>query len=125
MREVWATLMADASQLVSQATAGALGSMERTEDGQFSYQEGEHSYAVSEASGAQQAIMGLAVQTALAKVLPPVFDVLLVDEPSADMDDEHSMTLSMLLPSRAAQVICVSHARMDSSTCANVIDLGA
>lgn len=124
MREVWAALMADASQLVSQATAGALGSMERTEDGQFSYQEGEHSYAVSEASGAQQAIMGLAVQTALAKVLPPVFDVLLVDEPSADMDDEHSMTLSMLLPSRAAQVICVSHARMDSSTCANVIDLG-
>lgn len=124
MREVWNVLMADASQLVLAASSGSIEGLERTEDGQFSYTEDSSSYNVSEASGAQAAIMGLAVQTALARALPPVLDILLVDEPTADMDDEHSMTFSLLLPSRAAQVICVSHSRMDSSTCNNVIDLG-
>jgi DNA repair exonuclease SbcCD ATPase subunit len=124
MREVWNVLMADASQLVLAASSGSIEGLERTEDGQFSYTEDSNAYNVSEASGAQAAIMGLAVQTALARALPPVLDILLVDEPTADMDDEHSMTFSLLLPSRAAQVICVSHSRMDSSTCNNVIDLG-
>lgn len=124
MREVWASLMADASQLVSSATAGDIDSIQRTEEGKFSYVEDGQEFLVSEASGAQSAIMGLAVQTALARALPPVLDVLLVDEPTADMDDEKSLAFSMLLPTRAAQVICISHARMDSSTCQNIIDLG-
>lgn len=125
MRDVWNVLMADATSLVIGASSGAIEGLERTEDGQFSYTEDGNTYNVSEASGAQAAIMGLAVQTALARALPPVLDVLLIDEPTADMDEEHSMTFSLLLPSRAAQVICVSHSRMDSSTCTNVIDLSA
>jgi DNA repair exonuclease SbcCD ATPase subunit len=124
MREVWASLMADATQLVMACTEGDIEALERTEDGKFAYTEDGQQYNVSEASGAQAAIMGLAVQTALARALPPVLDVLLVDEPTADMDDERSMVFSMLLPTRAAQVICISHARMDSSTCQNIIDLG-
>ncbi len=124
MREVWASLMADATQLVLACTEGDIEALERTEDGKFAYTEDGQQYNVSEASGAQAAIMGLAVQTALARALPPVLDVLLVDEPTADMDDERSMVFSMLLPTRAAQVICISHARMDSSTCQNIIDLG-
>lgn len=124
MREVWASLMADATQLVTACTEGDIEALERTEDGKFAYTEDGQQYNVSEASGAQAAIMGLAVQTALARALPPVLDVLLVDEPTADMDDERSMVFSMLLPTRAAQVICISHARMDSSTCQNIIDLG-
>lgn len=123
MREVWAALMADATQLVSAATSGDISSLERTEDGKFAYTEEGQSFNVSEASGAQAAIMGLAVQTALARALPPVLDVLLVDEPTADMDDERSLAFAMLLPTRAAQVICISHSRMDSSMCTNVIDL--
>lgn len=124
MREVWASLMADATQLVTACTEGDIEALERTEDGKFAYTEDGQQYNVSEASGAQAAIMGLAVQTALARALPPVLDVLLVDEPTADMDDERSMVFSMLLPTRATQVICISHARMDSSTCQNIIDLG-
>lgn len=124
MREVWACLMADASQLVSSSTGGDIESIQRTEDGKFSYIEDGQEFLVSEASGAQGAIMGLAVQTALARALPPVLDILLVDEPTADMDDEKSLAFSMLLPTRAGQVICISHSRMDSSMCNNIIDLG-
>lgn len=123
MADVWETLMATASQFANQCTSGDIDSMARTEDGTFTYTEGGVELAISEASGAQLSIMGLAMQVALAASVQSSMDILIVDEPNADMDTEHSLATNMLLSAAVGQVICVSHAHMDSSVCQNVIEL--
>ena len=78
---------------------------------------------MKDASGAQEAIMGLSVQMALAQAAQCPLDILLVDEPTADMDAEHSMAVSALLSTKGSQIIAVSHREMDASLCNNVINL--
>ncbi len=123
MADVWSVLMAEASQFASQCTSGAIECVSRTVDGDFTYTENGQEFPISEASGAQLSIMGLAMQVALSSAVQPPLDVLIVDEPNADMDPEHSMAANMLLSAAVGQVICVSHAAMDSSICQNVIEL--
>jgi DNA repair exonuclease SbcCD ATPase subunit len=123
MADIWTVLMAQASQFVRQCTSDAIESIARTDDGDFVYTENERTLAISEASGAQLSIMGLAMQLALSSAVQPPLDVLLVDEPNADMDPEHSMAVNLLLSATVGQVICVSHSHMDSSVCENVIEL--
>lgn len=123
MADIWTVLMAQASQFVQQCTSGAIESIARTDDGDFVYTEDGCTLAISEASGAQASIMGLAMQLALSAAVQPPLDVLLVDEPNADMDPEHSMAVNLLLSATVGQVICVSHSHMDSSVCENVIEL--
>lgn len=123
MADVWTVLMAQASQFVQQCTSGAIEAVSRTDDGGFTYTEDSKTLPVSEASGAQLSIMGLAIQLALSSAVQPPLDVLLVDEPNADMDPEHSMAVNLLLAATVGQVICVSHSHMDSAVCENVIEL--
>lgn len=123
MADVWSVLMAEASQFASQCTSGAIECVSRTVEGDFTYTENGNEFPISEASGAQLSIMGLAMQVALSSAVQPPLDVLIVDEPNADMDPEHSMAANMLLSAAVGQVICVSHAAMDSSICQNVIEL--
>jgi exonuclease SbcC len=123
IRDVWASLMMVASDFASKATGGAIESISRSDDGKFLYTEAGCEMDVAEASGAQSSIMGLAVQTAIAASLPCPLDVCLVDEPTADMDAEHSMATAMMLSAQGGQVVCVSHSQMDNSVCSNVIYL--
>ena len=96
----------------------------READGPFSYPEGGHTFSVKGcASGAQKSIMGLGVQFALAEMLPTSMQTVLLDEPSADMDAEHSAALAALLRSTGKQVILVSHREMDAAVADHVIAL--
>ena len=51
-------------------------------------------------------------------------DVLLIDEPTADMSPENSMATSAMLASLGKQIITISHSPYDSSVCSNQIVLG-
>ena len=120
---VWGKFMGVASTFVSSCTGGALEEVRRTEDGAFTFVESGKEMSVKDASGAQASIMGLGVQIALADSTNTPLNVILVDEPTADMDPEHSMATAAMLASCAEQVIAVSHSQMDSSVCSNVISL--
>ncbi len=120
---VWDQFMAVASNFASACTGGAVEEIKRLPEGGFSYVEGGQEMAVKDASGAQGSIMGLAVQIALAESTSSPFRVVLADEPTADMDPEHSMATAAMLAAGSSQVIVVSHSQMDSSVCENVISL--
>lgn len=121
--ETWDYFMATASQFARSCTGGTIEGLARTEAGKFVFKENEYDMDLTEASGAQSAILGLGIQVALSAASQSGLDVLLVDEPTADMDAEHSMSTMALLASGRKQVIAISHQNMDSSLCTNVINL--
>lgn len=124
MGELWDGIMAYAQNFASACTGGAIEDVKREADGSFSYTEGGHTFSVKGcASGAQKSIMGLGVQFALAEMLPTSMQTVLLDEPSADMDAEHSAALAALLRSTGKQVILVSHREMDAAVADHVIAL--
>jgi len=119
----WDFFMASASQFVSNCTDGAISEVVRTEDGKFEFVEDGHRMAIKEASGAQSAILGLGVKMALSRSIECPLDIVLVDEPTADMDAEHSIATLAILASEGAQVIGISHQDMDKSLCNHTISL--
>lgn len=123
LANAWELIMGRASSFADAVTNGAISGLLRTEDGQFKFMEGEEEAGVDEASGAQAAILGLGVQIALAETLPTHLDLLLVDEPTADMDAEHSAAAVLALSTCAKQVVAISHHRMDESLCNQATEL--
>ena len=123
MGDVWAQFMANASQFASACTDGVIESVTRSDEGEFGYVEAGYEMTVKEASGAQRSIMGLAVQIALSEAADCPLDIIMIDEPAADMDPEHSMATAMMLASKGKQVIMISHSQMDNSVCENIISL--
>lgn len=121
--QVWEYFLSTASRFVSDCTAGAISEIRRGEDGRFTYVEGGYEMGIKDASGAQEALLGMGVQVALAGAAACPLDVLLVDEPTADMDAEHSMATFAMLSSTGRQVVAISHREMDTSLCRQMIAL--
>lgn len=119
----WDRFSAVASQFCSACTEGAIEAISRDADGDFSYVEDGKRRSIEDASGAQKAVMGLAVQFALATSAPCPLDIIIVDEPTADMDPERSLATTMMLSTAGSQVIMISHSQMDNSVCENTIAL--
>lgn len=122
--KVWDFFLGSASTFVSNCTNGMITEIQRTDNGQFQFVEDDQVMGIKDASGAQEAIMGLAVQMALAEASQCPLDVLLVDEPTADMDADHSMAVVGMLSTKGRQVIAISHREMDASLCKKVVLLG-
>ena len=119
----WARFSAVASQFCSACTDGVIEGVSRDAEGDFSYIEDGRRRSIEDASGAQKAVMGLAVQFALATSAPCPLDIIIVDEPTADMDPERSLATTMMLSTAGQQVIVISHSQMDNSICENTIAL--
>lgn len=122
-RQVWDVFMASASMFASQVTGGRIESIARGEDGAFTFMEDGFEMTLDEGSGAQLAIIGIAVQLALAEAAQCPLNILLMDEPTADMDAEHALAFSTLLAGSGKQVVMVTHREMDSSVFDNTISL--
>jgi DNA repair exonuclease SbcCD ATPase subunit len=123
MSTVWAGIMSQASSFTAACTGGDVTRVDRDEKGNFTYEEGGHVLPVQAASGAQRSIMGLGVQLALATMLPCPLATILLDEPSADADDEVSLALTSMLTTVSDQLIIVSHRAFDNAVAENVISL--
>lgn len=123
MAKVWELFMARASQTCSACTGGDISGLQRTDDGAFVFTEGDNEMQLEEASGAQEAIIGLAVQLALAEAAPSALGALLLDEPTADMDDDRSMATVATLGALGMQIVFVSHHQTDNAVCNNAIML--
>lgn len=123
LANAWELILGRASAFADALTSGAISGLLRTEEGQFKFMEGAEEAGVDEASGAQAAILGLGVQIGLAETLPTHLDLLLVDEPTADMDAEHSAAAILALSTCAKQVVAISHHRMDETLCNQTSEL--
>ena len=123
LQNAWDLILGRASAFAEGVTDGHISEIRRTEDGAFQYiEEGEVALA-DMASGAQEAILGIGVQVALAETMPTTLDVFLADEPTADMDADHSSAALLGLSSVSSQALVISHHRMDESICSEVMEL--
>lgn len=123
LQAAWTLIMARASTFAESTTEGFISEIRRTEQGSFEFVEDGQVAQVCDASGAQAAIMGIAVQVALAETVPSRLNLLLADEPTADMDAEHSSAVALALSAVSKQVVLISHHRMDESICDEVMEL--
>jgi DNA repair exonuclease SbcCD ATPase subunit len=122
-KQVWDVFMASASMFANNATGGVIESISRGEDGAFTFVEDGFEMEQAEASGAQLAIIGTAVQLALdAAALSPL-NLVLLDEPTADMDPERALAFSTLLVGSGKQVVMVSHREMDATVFDNTLEI--
>jgi DNA repair exonuclease SbcCD ATPase subunit len=124
MGEIWASVMAAASGFVAACTGGDIERIYRDTDGKFRYVEkGEEFSALGSASGAQRSLMGLGIKIAMSHLARSELMVILLDEPSADMDPKVSAAMTALLGTLGHQVVMVSHRDMDGTMAENVITL--
>lgn len=123
LQAAWTLIMARASTFAESTTEGFISEIRRTEQGSFEFVENGEVAQVCDASGAQAAILGIAVQVALAETVPSRLNLLLADEPTADMDAEHSSAVAIALSTVSKQVVLISHHRMDESVCDEVMEL--
>ena len=124
LQEQWNSFMVNASTFSSAVTGGDIQEVIRFENGQFGFREDDaEEMTLKEASGAQESIMGLGVQQAMAMAAHCGLDLVLMDEPTADMTDEVSMASLNMLAADGRQIIMVSHNRLDTSCFNNLIEL--
>ena len=124
MDQLWEQVTGYASEFASTCTGGYLTEVRRSKDGGFSYVENGYEDDVISASGAQRSIMAIGIQLALDTLLPGTLGVILLDEPTADLNQEHSAVLTQALAACGRQVIMVSHREMDSSSAQGLIQVG-
>ena len=120
--DVWQGITGWASQFAQGCTDGAIEGLIR-QDGEFVYYEDGTPCPVAGASGAQASIMGLGLQIALCQALPSNFHTLMLDEPTADMTPDVSLSAMTLLKSLGNQIITVSHRELDGSVADNLIQM--
>ena len=122
-KQVWDVFMASASQFASATTGGVIEALSRDASGAFTFLEEGFDMALEEGSGAQLAIIGCAVQMALAEAAQSPLNILLMDEPTADMDPEHALAFSTMLASSGKQVVLVTHRELDGAVFDHLIAL--
>jgi hypothetical protein len=123
VQQTWQELLSYASEFVSEATAGDIKGIARSEQGEFVYLEDSQEMPIELASGMQRAILGVAVKLAMSAALGSSFPVLLLDEISAAASDENSLILTDLLARTGQQVFLVTHRQADSAVAQSVLAL--
>jgi DNA repair exonuclease SbcCD ATPase subunit len=115
MSQLWQQVMGYASDFASECTGGAIEKVVRTDAGTFEFIEQGENLPMAAASGAQKSIMSVGVQLAFDALLPDSFGAVLLDEPTSQMDEDHSLTLTEMLANSGRQIIMVSHREADAS----------
>jgi DNA repair exonuclease SbcCD ATPase subunit len=121
--DIWDKLFNYTSEFLTLCTSGDVTSVSLDSKGVFQYEEGGVTKSIHAASGSQKSLMGMGLKLSLSTLLPSQFSCLLLDEMSADMDDEISAATVMALKSHYPQCISVSHRTFDGSVSDNVIQL--
>jgi DNA repair exonuclease SbcCD ATPase subunit len=122
MIELWDNMLAYASHLISTTTSGELSRVYR-EDGELMVDEQGDSVAVTELSGYQRSLVGLALRIAMSRVFYGDEHMLLLDEPTADASSENAARIAGMLQSLGSQVIYVTHREGDAVNADVVIAL--
>lgn len=120
---LWGSLLQYASALISNTTSGRLTELSRSKDGEFYIREEGRAVPVSDSSGAQRSIIGLALRIAMTKTFYGNGLFLLLDEPTADARDNTAAAVAGMLQSLNMQVISVTHRTGDAVNAGQIIEL--
>lgn len=121
--DIWEGLLQYASSLISNTTSGVLSNLTRSDKGEFRVEETGQNIPVEEASGFQKSLIGTALRVALSKVFYGDNLFLLLDEATADANDENAAAVAGMLASLNMQVVMVSHRGGDAVNAGNLVEL--
>jgi DNA repair exonuclease SbcCD ATPase subunit len=126
MVELWDNMLAYASHLISTTTDGLPdGRLTQVfrEEGELFVVEDGYKMAVSELSGFQRSLVGLAIRIAMSRTFYGEDHFLLLDEPTSDANDESAARIAGMLQGLGSQVIYVTHREGDAMNAGTVISL--
>lgn len=109
LSQIWEQVLSITGAFARSATFGAVEEVLRSVDGDFSYREGGVEMPIEAASGGQRSIIGIGLRLALASLLPAGAGLLVLDEPSAELNDEHAAVLAGTLKAQGIQIILITH----------------
>ncbi len=124
MENIWNGLLGVCSDFVAQVTSNRVTQIERDPDGTFYFTENGARLPMVCASGGQKSIVGVGIRIALATLLPQACRFVVLDEPSAELNDEHAAALAGALRGQDRQVILVTHREGDEFASDAVVVLG-
>lgn len=130
VKDLWEGLVQYASGLITSVTDGRLSNLRRDDDGGFFVTETVDGVTVdavpvAELSGAQRAVVGVALRLSLSATFYGTSGVLLLDEVSADADDEMAASIAGMLMGLNQQIIYVTHRGGDQAQANQTFDLAA
>lgn len=105
LQDLWDGILADASDVLNEASEGFATGLRRGEDGEFQVEEDGEWVPASAISGGMAAIAG----TALKVSLPSEAGFVLLDEPSSELNDARALALASALKTVNRQVVIVTH----------------
>lgn len=123
MESIWAGLLGVCSEFVAQVTSNRVTSIERDNEGSFWFTENGDRLPIVCASGGQRSIIGAGLRIALATLLPQGCRFVVLDEPSAELNDEHAAALAGALRGQDRQVVLVTHREGDEFAADHVVVL--
>lgn len=126
LASIWAGVMGLTSDFTRQTTSGAVCAITRDEEsGKFNFEEEDgHARPIEIASGGQKSIAGTGMRLALAELLPSALGFVVLDEPSSELNDEHSAALSGALRGAGRQVVLVTHRQGEQFNSDHLVELG-
>jgi len=119
-RDAFEQTLGIASEFVKTCTGGDISEVFMSDSG-IRYKEDGRDRGTVSASGAQKTLIGLGMKLGLSHIVKSPFGSLLLDEISADMDDDISLACLTVLGDYCEQALVVSH--MPSDVADNVIEL--
>lgn len=123
MKKVWDQILGMASRTLATATGGDLTRVLRDDKGQFIAEEGGKFVPVANCSGAQKGFIGVALRVGLSSALYGNTGLLILDEPTADMNDARALQLSGALMGLSGQCITITHRQFEQLAAQNVIQV--
>ena len=123
MKQVWSSILAISSRLVSEASGGTITRLENVE-GDFQFEEDGVLAPTSSASGAQRAFIGTSLRIGLSRALYGSDSLLSFDEPTESCNERNASGMAAMLASSAKQVLLITHRENDQALAQNIINVG-
>ena len=123
LAELWDGILGQAGEFLSAATDGYATELVRSDDGEFSIVEDGEECSASAVSGGMRAIAATGLRLALADMLPTAPKFVLLDEVSAELNDENAGRLAAALAGYDRQVVMVTHRAGEEYLAGQVVTL--
>ena len=121
LKKVWDQILGIASHKVTISTAGKISRIHRDEKGDFVAEEEGKWVPIANCSGAQKAHIGVAMRVGLSSALYGNTGLLILDEPTADMNDTNALNLAGSLMGLGGQCLMITHRSYEQLAAQNVV----
>lgn len=123
MENIWSSVLAQTSVIAGMITGGAIERVYRDSTSGICYVEDGRVHPVVAGSGCQKAVIGVAIRSAIARTFQNDMKFIMLDEITANMDEEHASATMAVIQELNDQVIYITHRSADLRETYHTTDL--